>query len=436
MGHIGRSWPGVHNRRNGLMSYIFGGNTGITYDDLLRRRKSAQSVLDNNAQPNDFWSGIGAIGQAFIGRNARNKADKAIADRGAEFQKAMTGALGKSTGIDDRLSQLTSMASNPNFSPEQQRFARDELEYARKPAPARQTIKGADGYQYYQDDGSRVLPNAQAPEASRNIIKGADGFQYYQDDGSRVLPDVTATADSAGYGATPIYGEVDGDMVIGQLNDQGGVRWNNVPKEKWGSVKPTRPVKTVDTGTGTAVLNSMTGAVQGNIGKDIAGAEAEKVTGKMETEAEVQAKLDLPQAEANANEMISAIDAALNHPGLDAAVGNIQGNMPDAMRSVTDRQAADFITVANQIQGKTFMQAYQGLKGGGQITEVEGKKAEAAIARLDRAQSEDSYKAALRELREIVQKGAGRARTKAGVQTEPQRAPRTAEEIMAEYGLN
>ena len=35
-----------------------------------------------------------------------------------------------------------------------------------------------------------------------------------------------------------------------------------------------------------------------------------------------------------------------------------------------------------QIRGKNFLTAYQQLKGGGAITEIEGTKAEAAQARL------------------------------------------------------
>ena len=48
------------------------------------------------------------------------------------------------------------------------------------------------------------------------------------------------------------------------------------------------------------------------------------------------------------------------------------------------------------------MEAYKGLKGGGQITEIEGAKAQQAIARIGRAQSEKEFKIALQELADII----------------------------------
>ncbi len=55
----------------------------------------------------------------------------------------------------------------------------------------RQTIEGADGYNYYMD-GTRVLPGVvTSPEASkRTTIEGADGYNYFVDTGERVLPGV------------------------------------------------------------------------------------------------------------------------------------------------------------------------------------------------------------------------------------------------------
>ena len=61
--------------------------------------------------------------------------------------------------------------------------------------------------------------------------------------------------------------------------------------------------------------------------------------------------------------------------------------------------------VLDQLGGAAFLQAFESLKGGGQITEVEGKKATDAMARLNRAQSDGEFELALRELREIMTAG-------------------------------
>ena len=46
--------------------------------------------------------------------------------------------------------------------------------------------------------------------------------------------------------------------------------------------------------------------------------------------------------------------------------------------------------------------AYKGLKGGGPITDIEGNKAQSALARMDQAQSPEDYKSALLDLKAIV----------------------------------
>ena len=48
------------------------------------------------------------------------------------------------------------------------------------------------------------------------------------------------------------------------------------------------------------------------------------------------------------------------------------------------------------------MEAYKTLKGGGQITEIEGKKATAAMTRMDTSQSEAEFVKAAREFQEII----------------------------------
>jgi len=65
------------------------------------------------------------------------------------------------------------------------------------------------------------------------------------------------------------------------------------------------------------------------------------------------------------------------------------------------------------VQGQTFLQAYNYLKGGGAITDIEGKKGEAAIARLNRSQSTEDYRAALDDLSSVLKSGIERMRTQA-----------------------
>jgi hypothetical protein len=97
-------------------------------------------------------------------------------------------------------------------------------------------------------------------------------------------------------------------------------------------------------------------------------------------------------------------------PGFEDYVGlGIPG-----MRFIEGSDAAGYERRQLQIEGKTFLEAFESLKGGGAITEVEGAKATQAISRMNKAQSEVEYIKAARELQEVVRKGVDRARAKAG----------------------
>ena len=106
---------------------------------------------------------------------------------------------------------------------------------------------------------------------------------------------------------------------------------------------------------------------------------------------------------ASIDAQISVIDKAINHPGRKTATG-LSGTI-DPRNYVPGTTARDFQVVMDQLGGAAFLQAFESLKGGGQITEVEGKKATDAIARLNRAQSDKEFEASLRDLRGIMEKG-------------------------------
>jgi hypothetical protein len=76
-------------------------------------------------------------------------------------------------------------------------------------------------------------------------------------------------------------------------------------------------------------------------------------------------------------------------------------------------QQKDFVSMVDQAKGKAFLEAFNALKGGGQITEIEGKKATDAIARLDRTQSPEGFDRALSDLEQVINAGVARARLQA-----------------------
>lgn len=111
----------------------------------------------------------------------------------------------------------------------------------------------------------------------------------------------------------------------------------------------------------------------------------------------------------SANRMLDTIDSTLNDPALGWATGasSWTANIPG-----TGAYRAG--TKINQLQGQTFLTAYESLKGSGQITEVEGRQATQAIARLQSGQRDEDFVEALKELRTIVLRAKARAEKRAG----------------------
>lgn len=137
--------------------------------------------------------------------------------------------------------------------------------------------------------------------------------------------------------------------------------------------------------------------LQGNIAGAKAGAEVSAKDAAQRT-------IDLPKVVAEGSYAIKLLDDLERHPGLSMAVGT-----SSAIPVIPGTKQADFVTRLDQIQGQQFLQAYKTLKGGGQITEVEGKKAEQAMGRLNRAQTEEEFKSSLKELRSVISTGIDRA---------------------------
>lgn len=175
-------------------------------------------------------------------------------------------------------------------------------------------------------------------------------------------------------------------------------------------------------------------------------AQAEKEMMKKEAQEigkqRAEAKINLPTVEHNAEKMLSVLDKMVapqvgeggefvtdekgryvpgkEHPGLENMVGAGRGYgglttyVPFVGGPMWGSYASDFNVIMKQVKGKQFLQAFETLKGGGQITEMEGEKATDALARINAAQSEEAFREAVLEFRQEVQALVDIARKKAG----------------------
>lgn len=152
-----------------------------------------------------------------------------------------------------------------------------------------------------------------------------------------------------------------------------------------------------------------------------------KAAGKYKGEALAKAQSDLPGAVERANQALNVIDQMVGkratadaqgnivdpgtkpHPGFRGAVGAGFGE-----RFLPGTEAASFQALYDQVTGGAFLQAYETLRGTGQITEIEGAKATSAITRMQLSQNEREFIKAAREFQDVIRNGVQRAQAKAG----------------------
>lgn len=252
-----------------------------------------------------------------------------------------------------------------------------------------------------------------------NKLINAGGSLYNQQTGEWITPPAGAGKQTE-YGLNLVYGkDENGNTVAFQLSKEGTYKPFTPPN----GVQLTPGVSQVDTGTGTVLLNNKTGEQVGQISKDVAGASQQRQEGTITADS----KAALPGIETAADIAIKTIDDLANDPYLGSMLGPVDSRLPNV---TTD--AARVQGKMDQLQGQAFLQAFNSLKGGGAITEVEGQKAESAIARLKTAQSEPDYKSALKDFRDIIEQGRQNARKKAGVSSYPS----AGNDYKSKYGLD
>ena len=127
--------------------------------------------------------------------------------------------------------------------------------------------------------------------------------------------------------------------------------------------------------------------------------EIQRLQGEAERLTQAQSQLE------STNMGVAAVDALLNSPDLKQIAG-IRGIGNEWLERVgAAPRYSNLMSYVEQIRGLNFVEAYRGLKGGGPITDIEGNKATAARARVDRALlgTPEDLKLALQEVGELFQ---------------------------------
>jgi hypothetical protein len=240
------------------------------------------------------------------------------------------------------------------------------------------------GYQLDLQMKQAQIAKAQAGEGKSDLVRQREELAQMGGlvPGSPEYQQFVLTGNSIGrganeYGLQPIYGtDAQGNIVVSQLGKDGTAITTKLPE----GFTPNLGIKKEEEARGTAV-----GKASG------------------------EATADLSGARITADRTLKLVDELANDPYLDSMIGSVQGRLPNLSADAGRVQSR-----MDQLQGSAFLEAYNMLRGGGQITEVEGKKAEDAMARLKKAQGEEDYRVALQDFRDAVETGIRKLEARSG----------------------
>lgn len=345
-----------------------GMNSLLTPEQIAQNRKLGQTLMMQgmNADPVGHWTqGLARVLQGVNGRMYTNQADDAQKTR----TTAMTEAL-QNSGVLKGLTpgDTAVLGSSPDILESAYKAG-----IARKMNPTAGLPPSVLEYQYSQNNPQflEYLRQKKAREVeygkSGAIFQGPDGQFYAIQFGSN------------------------GEQVVKPVSADG---------------KPLRPAKGVKQ-VGDELVDNSTGAPVRNIAPQIENKEAIEEIGKRRG----QAIGDLPRVIDTAQQTLQVIQQIRDHPGKKFGIG-VAGVLP----AIPGTPQAGFVDLVNQAKGRAFLEAFNSLRGGGAITEIEGKKASEAIARLERARRPEDFDKALDDLELIVQRGVAKAYQMAGRQ--------------------
>lgn len=271
-------------------------------------------------------------------------------------------------------------------------------------------------------------------------------FGLMPDKGIEAMLDQQFAGAADDYGLNIVWGyDANGNYVPMQARKSGGLSAAALPE----GVSPLAPYNaaTVDTGTGTLIYDPrraitpglgapgapgapgvpgapggptpgvapvpgaapVPDATGGYVPRDERTPARDRAAGSAEGAAEVEKAISVEDRAQMAAQNLRILDNLINDPFLPSMVGPIDGRTPD-----WSGDSARVVSKMEQVLGGAFREAYQGLKGGGPITDREGAAATQAITRLGsekaRMMSYEDYMDALMELRQISENAVRRAR--------------------------
>lgn len=399
---------------------------------------------------------LAPVASVAAGMDVGQKADKSAADLGNRYENFLQ------SGVQDYIRQR----NGTGVQPDPQEFSQSQDYGTPPPAPAgpstnqrqlavtamlsRNPQVQALGKIDYEHEQKLDLPHNTPPGTMTTTGRGtplvtAAPLHQIPQDWEKHLPVGASRMPGDPAGIFRMAG-ADGQKDPYAIEFEAGVpkgykRLDNGPNPNQGSTL-RQHYTLVHTATGTVAVNDQNPkdiiqlasggkpVIQVTADPTLAGAKAtEAAAGKAAGTLTEQQRLALPKTIADAELGIAHVDQMIGsedqlttkpHPGFKSAVGFTL--LPGA-RHVHGTHESDFQERLKQLKGGAFLQAYNTLKGGGAITEIEGEKGTKALQRLDLAQSEAEFTTAAREFQQVLRQGVERAKV---IAAQSPRAPATA----------
>lgn len=410
-------------------------NSGqYTDETLATRRRLSEAMLKQgmDASPiGSHWQGAARLSQALFGGMGLNDVSKEQKAGEAETGRM----LGNLPGLGGAPSASPMPASAPAQAPQSPGWATSVTPTGGTtqpvaPPPADTAPPApAGGGMPQAPQMAQAAPQATPAATSAPRIVGADeiktlianprtravGLQVY------MAARKHQTDRGAKYGKQGTIVEEGGNFYTVQFAEDGTRKIEPLKLDGKG-LAPAKGVKQV----GSDLVSTATGTTVRDMTPQIEAKDAAEARGQLRG----KAQFSLPSTTVKAQDAINVIEQIIGSEGRELAAGEKAKPPHAALKygtgvlgvapSIPGTKQAEFVALHNQLTGKAFLEAFESLKGGGQITEVEGKKATDAIARLDRKMSPEDYTTALRDLREVINKGVERSR----IQTSPVGSPK------------
>lgn len=249
-----------------------------------------------------------------------------------------------------------------------------------------------DAYKEYY----RQKLEAQKP---RNNFMSAGGSLYNTETGQWITPPGGGNENQETFYGNPIPIQTPQGIQYGQIGSRGSFKPIDIGQGN--TFAPA--VKTVDTGTGTALVGPGGVQVGAAIPKDLAGAETQKEIGTATGKAIAAAPGDL-QAGQNAKDLITQLKT---DPNRERGTGwSSLGNVIPATAGY------DYQNKVDQAKSGAFLTAIQQMRGLGSLSNAEGGAATAAVTRMNTATSEQAFLDALNDYEKIIDQGIARAQSR------------------------